>query len=186
VKALESELNNRTLRFDGVSLVPASAVSNLFALGVKASDLRITLGFDDEEIQSYNDNVPEEHKLKESVPEPLTIDSKWQLPQRIKDLSIDEHIVDVFSAILSSLHYTEAQEEIAFQRIADELNEISKRGMTEFIKTIVYVLQTFKEKNLVWGVGRGSSCACYILFILGLHLVDCVKLDVPMEEFFHD
>ena len=58
--------------------------------------------------------------------------------------------------------------------------------MTEFVKTVIFIVDTFKEAGIVWGVGRGSSCASYILFLLGLHLVDPIKFDISMDEFFHD
>jgi DNA polymerase III alpha subunit len=38
-------------------------------------------------------------------------------------------------------------------------------------------------KNIVWGVGRGSSCSSYLLYLLGLHEVDVVKYDVDISDF---
>jgi DNA polymerase III alpha subunit len=40
-----------------------------------------------------------------------------------------------------------------------------------------------KERNIVWGVGRGSSVASYVLFLIGTHKVDSVKYELDFNEF---
>ena len=47
-----------------------------------------------------------------------------------------------------------------------------------------YIIDTLRENNVVWGVGRGSSVASYVLFLLGVHKIDSVKYNLPLEEFF--
>jgi len=42
----------------------------------------------------------------------------------------------------------------------------------------------FEENKVVWGTGRGSSCASYILYLIGIHQVDSVKYDLDLGEFF--
>ena len=37
--------------------------------------------------------------------------------------------------------------------------------------------------NVVWGLGRGSSTASYILYLLGVHKIDSLYYDLPIEEF---
>lgn len=185
MKKLEVPLNDRTLRFDGVSIVTPEQVAHPISLGVPPSLLRIRGS--SEEVNLFNLQVADQEKLLEEFDEPIRLDMSWRLPEKYKNLDIDEYVQTVFEfSIHDRLNYSDEQLEKACYRIVDELAEIKKRGMTEFMRTIIYVLDTFREKGIVWGVGRGSSCACYVLFILGLHVVDCVKHDVPLEEFFHD
>jgi DNA polymerase III alpha subunit len=40
-----------------------------------------------------------------------------------------------------------------------------------------------KENNIVLGVGRGSSVASYVLYLLGVHRVDSLKYDLDIKEF---
>ncbi len=56
--------------------------------------------------------------------------------------------------------------------------------MLVLLKTMKYIVDTLRENNIVWGVGRGSSVASYVLFLLGVHKIDSVKYDLPIEEFF--
>lgn len=64
-----------------------------------------------------------------------------------------------------------------------ELYLADKMGL-QFLRLVVFMVSTMKSKGVVWGVGRGSSCASYVLYLLGLHCVDCVKYDIPLTEFF--
>lgn len=184
MRKLETELKDRILRFDGVSIVHPDQVASALARGLRPSGLRVSEI--NEDVRSFNANVVECDLLHLAVAEPILIPMTWQLPDKYKKLDVQERVFDEFFKRLSSLSYSSEQEDIAVRRLADEVNEVETRGMMDFMRTIVYVLDTFRTKDIVWGVGRGSSCACYILFVLGLHVVDCVKYEVPMNEFFHD
>lgn len=184
MRKLETELKDRVLRFDGVSIVHPDSVPSALSRGLRPSDLRVTEL--NEDVQSFNTNVVEADQLRLAADEPIAIPMEWQLPDSYKNLDVQERVFDEFFKRLPSLKYSAEQEDIAVRRLADEVNEVETRGMMDFMRTIVYVLDTFRSKDIVWGVGRGSSCACYILFVLGLHVVDCVRYEVPMNEFFHD
>ena len=184
MRKLETELNDRTLRFDGVSILNPEQVVNALARGISVSQMRVR--GTSEEVEQFNSQVAEQDRLRLEAPEPIPIQMDWQLPDQYKNMNLRETIVARAVDRLIAIDYDEVTQERAALRIQTELDEIEARGMVEFMKTIIYVLDTFREKDIFWGVGRGSSCACYILFILGLHCVDCVKFDVPMSEFFHD
>jgi DNA polymerase III alpha subunit len=185
VKKLSNDLIDRVLRFDGVSVVAPEMVARLLLLNVQPVQIRVT--GDAWEIEQFNLNVPDSEVIKHAdTPEPIKIDLRWQLPAEYQDLDLTERVVDALTARSGELNYTSLDETRAAARIAKELIEINRRGMQEFMRTVVYVLDTFRKNGVVWGVGRGSSCASYILFLLGLHAVDCLRLDVPLEEFFHD
>jgi len=47
-----------------------------------------------------------------------------------------------------------------------------------------YVVDTLRSNSIVWGVGRGSSVASYVLFIIGVHKIDSVKYKLAINEFF--
>jgi DNA polymerase III alpha subunit len=184
MKELSTQLVDRKLRFDGVSVVDAEMVAHLLLRGVEPKFLRVTET--NWEIDQFNLNVPDDQEIRKDVVEPVSLDLKWRLPKEFFDLDLGAYVVDKMSKFLETSGYAPEQENQAIERVAVELEEIHQRGMIEFFKTVIYILETFKQKNVIWGVGRGSSCASYVLFILGLHSVDCIKLDVPMSEFFHD
>lgn len=181
---LENELSDRTLRFDGVSIVDIEGAVEAIIRGVHPSMLRVKT--ESEEINLFNSEVIQNDMILVQSEEPINLSMVWLLPENYKNINLEQYIIDLFAGKIQSLKYSEIQENEAIERISSELHEIEVRGMSEFTKTIIYVLDTFREKDIVWGVGRGSSCASYVLFLLGLHSVDSIIYDVPMEEFFHD
>ena len=56
--------------------------------------------------------------------------------------------------------------------------------MMAVLKCMKYIVDTLREHNIVWGVGRGSSVASYVLHLLGVHKIDSIKYDIPIGEFF--
>jgi DNA polymerase-3 subunit alpha len=105
----------------------------------------------------------------------------YRIPVEYLNINLREFTLAKYRALLSG----EPESQIALDRINTELEEINKRGIENLFKTIIYVVDRFKESGTVFGVGRGSSCACFILYLLGLNLVNPLKYDIPIDEFFH-
>ena len=183
MKELAVELADRKLRFDGVSVLPPEFVEDFLRRGLKPSQLR--LSSTSPEIEEFNSFAGDE-ALKLETPEPVTFSFDWQIPARYLELDVAEHVQTVFSERFHELAYDATQEESAFNRVARELEEFERRGLNDLLRVIIYVLDRFREAGQVYGVGRGSSCASFVLFLLGLHVVDPIKFDVPLEEFMHD
>lgn len=179
---LKTELQDRTLRWDGVSIIPPDDITRYLLLGVPANKLRVHTS--DDEVERFNMQVRSVDMIHVDTDEPVSLGMAYQIPPEYRNLDLLEWMAGRFEGIAH--RYTDAEQELAFTRIADELQEVECRGMVEFLQTVIYILDTFRGNNVVWGVGRGSSCACYLLYLAGLHLVDCIKLDIPMSEFFHD
>jgi DNA polymerase III alpha subunit len=120
--------------------------------------------------------------------DPVRIDYEWQIPPEYLQLDVYARVAAEYEKLMPDLssRYTPAQFDAALDRISVELSEFERRGMINFLRTIIYILDVFRRDGVVWGVGRGSSCASYVLFILGLHSVDSILYNTPMEEFFHD
>jgi DNA polymerase III alpha subunit len=182
---LSTPLKGRTLRFDGVNVIHPDDVAYFIYRGVSPSKIQASVS--DDTITQFNDQVPEEDAIKVYDPKAhVKIDLSWQVPPKYLSLDLVEYFSDRLSERMTELNYSESEIEEAYERLGAELEEVEVRGMVEFMQTIIYILDTFRETGQVWGVGRGSSCASYLLFIAGLHVVDCVKLGVDMAEFFHD
>lgn len=182
MKQLSTQLLDRELRFDGVSIIDPARVADALLRGVSPSQLRLTRHTEDTEL--FNRVGDQELKLAEQ--EPVNLSFEWQLPEPHLSMDLEATIVARAVDRLTELNYPEELHLAACQRIQDELEEIKRRGMVEFFKTVIYILDTFRQRGVTWGVGRGSSCASYVLFLLGLHSVDCMVYNVPMSEFFHD
>jgi len=40
-----------------------------------------------------------------------------------------------------------------------------------------------RQNSVVWGVGRGSSVASYVLYLIGVHKIDSMYFDLDITEF---
>jgi DNA polymerase III alpha subunit len=58
-----------------------------------------------------------------------------------------------------------------------------ERGMFPLLCYLKYLVDTMRENNVVWGVGRGSSVASFVLFLLGVHRINSLYYDLSIDEF---
>ena len=70
-----------------------------------------------------------------------------------------------------------------YQRLLDELAAYKARNMLDLLRWLKYFVDTCRTNNIVWGVGRGSSVASYILYLIGVHKIDSVKYNLDWQEF---
>ena len=70
-----------------------------------------------------------------------------------------------------------------YQRLMDELVAFKQRDMYNLLRYLKYFVDTCEKEGILWGVGRGSSVASYVLFLLGVHSVDSVKYNLDWQEF---
>ncbi len=183
MKMLETELNDRILRFDGVSVVDPTKLVYMLVAGLMPQQIRINI--ETEETAKFNLAVSEENRLNLNTGEPIRFDFSWQIPELYKTLDIDKYMSDVYIQRVDPL-YTPEQFNQSTERFIAEMQEFARRGMLDVLRTIIYVIDEMKKTGQVWGVGRGSSCASYVLFLLDLHVVDPIRFNIALEEFMHD
>jgi len=125
------------------------------------------------DIQQYLDRIAVEH-LNYPIP-PTSIDpAHWFIPEDYRTMDI-----------LDWLYQRSPTPEIR-ERVVEELRLFAKHDMIPVLKTMKYVVDTLRANNIVWGVGRGSSVASYVLHIIGVHKIDSIKYNIPIEEFFKE
>lgn len=173
---MKTDLNDRELFFDGVSQVRPDLVPELFLRGVTPDKVRVTAL--NEDIELFN-HLSDEAILVGHNPT-FKPDLSWQLPPEWAELDLDA----LFEGWLREHGHPPGSP--YHERVARELAEVKRRGLEPLIRTLAFVVHTFNQRRQVWGVGRGSSCASLLLYIIGLHRVDPVRYSIPLEEFFHD
>lgn len=70
-----------------------------------------------------------------------------------------------------------------YQRLIDELDAYEARNMLDLLRWLKYFVDVCSKENIVWGVGRGSSVASYVLYLIGIHSIDSVKYNLDWQEF---
>jgi DNA polymerase III alpha subunit len=103
----------------------------------------------------------------------ISIDSNnWFIPQEYKDMDIANWLISQCT--------TDNQQ----MRVCNELILFIDHDMLPVLLAMKYVVDVLRQHDIVWGVGRGSSVASYILYLIGVHKIDSIKYNIPITEFF--
>lgn len=86
--------------------------------------------------------------------------------------------IDVESVLLEKCN-TQCEKD----RVTSELNEFEKRGMTKILQYMIFLVDTMKEHDILWGVGRGSSVASFVLYLIGIHRINSIQYGLDFNEF---
>lgn len=122
------------------------------------------------ELDQYLSRLNKEH-LDYEIPKKVVDPANWLIPVEYKNMDIEEFLVN-----------TCPKEN--YDRLILELELYHSHNMMPVLKAMKYIVDTLRKNNIVWGVGRGSSVASYVLFLIGVHKIDPIKYDIPIEEFF--
>ena len=68
-------------------------------------------------------------------------------------------------------------------RVNQELELFIQHNMLDVLYYCKYLVDTMRENKILWGVGRGSSVASYVLYLIGIHKIDSLKYDLDITEF---
>jgi DNA polymerase III alpha subunit len=112
------------------------------------------------------------------------ISNSWNIPARIKHMDVYNFIMKKFMEKMAEENFNKNDIINRIQRIKKEYSLYQKLDLIELLLCSIYIVEEFEKNNIIWGTGRGSSCASYILYILGLHEIDCVLYDIDYKEFF--
>ena len=95
----------------------------------------------------------------------------WFMPSEYKQFDIEEYVLGL----------CKTSEET--ERVNYELDLFKSHAMMDVLQFLKYMVDTLRKNNIVWGVGRGSSVASYVLYLLGVHKVDSIKYNLDPTEF---
>ena len=122
-----------------------------------------------------NENLP---TLIEYVESKLSLEefdnnnqSQWQMPIEYQEMDIAKWVLD------------QCKNEEELQRAGDELLKFHDRNMFSLLKYLKYLVDTMRRNNIVWGVGRGSSVASFVLYLIGVHRIHSLKNNLDFNEF---
>lgn len=178
----KTQLKDRELYYDGESVVSPEHVLSAISLGL-TEGLRVTHLTD--EIQQFNALVPAKKRITEKTQcGPLSFD--WNLPDEYKTLNVVEYIIDRWAEECSDDDCSSDLADVRAKRVADELAMYKRLNLIPVLRAIIYIINTLRKKDIVWGVGRGSSVSSYVLYLIGAHDVDSIKYGLDFSEFLRE
>lgn len=99
------------------------------------------------------------------------LQSIWLIPKSYHDFDIAQYTLDL------------CQSDEELQRVGQELLLFQERDMFPLLRYLKYLVDTMRENNIVWGVGRGSSVSSFVLFLIGIHRINSLYYDLSIDEF---
>mgnify|MGYP003637168665 CR=1 FL=1 len=137
-----------------------------------------------DDIDKFNEAMEEQgfSKLQKYIP--LDVDEKtfdgalqseWFMPDEYKDINVFKYVLGKAETPCEEIPHQE--------RIWEELREYEARGMHNLLRYMIYLVDFMREHNIVWGVGRGSSVASYVLYLIGVHKIDSIQFGLDWREF---
>lgn len=100
-----------------------------------------------------------------------TNQNNWHMPEEYKNFDIAKFVLD------------QCKTEAELQRAGHELLLFQEREMFVLLQYLKYLVDTMRKHNIVWGVGRGSSVASFVLFLIGVHRINSLYYDLSIDEF---
>jgi len=134
-----------------------------------------------EDIDQYNqardtnaDRIPMLEKLKElDINIELfdkTNQAQWFMPD-----DYCPNLVEMLYSMCTTAEQT--------NRVSEELELFIQYNMMDLLFYLKYLVDTLRENKILWGVGRGSSVASYVLYLIGVHKIDSLKFSLDIKEF---
>jgi DNA polymerase-3 subunit alpha len=93
------------------------------------------------------------------------------MPEEYKQLDIAVHILGL------------CKNETELQRCGAELLLYQERNLFDLLRYLKYLVDVMVANQVIWGVGRGSSVASFVLYKLGVHRIDSLYYNLNVNEF---
>ena len=97
----------------------------------------------------------------------------YNIPEHYKSLDVKEYVRQL----------VEQGDSDQIGRVEMELTMFEERNLFPVIQILIYIIETMRKHKLDWCVGRGSSVARYVLYLLGVHKIDSLKFNLDIQEF---
>lgn len=94
-------------------------------------------------------------------------------------LHTDEELNQLIELIHVSTRFND--DEIYFSRIEEEMQYFIDTNNVRFLLKTYELIEKLKRDTVV-GVGRGSSCASLVMYLLGIHDIDPIKYKIQFKE----
>ena len=123
----------------------------------------------DADLTKYIDRIHEE-KLDYPIPKETIDINEWFMPHEYQTMDIEGFLVD---RCPKENH----------ERLMTEITEYRRRKLIPLLRQMKYIVDTLRKNNIVWGVGRGSSVASFVLYLIGVHKINSIYYDLEISEF---
>jgi len=157
-----------------------------------ADKVHVVLCDESDDVDKFNTAMEEQGMSPLQKYIPLDVDQKtfdgvcqgeWFMPDEYKELNPNQWLEAKLMEKLQIDDPAALRDTQEWIRVTEELTEFFARGMYPLLQYMIYLVDFMRENNIVWGVGRGSSVASYVLYLIGVHRINSIQYGLDWREF---
>lgn len=95
----------------------------------------------------------------------------WTFPKGYQDLDVKAWLL------------LKCRTDVERDRVLHELSLFEKKDMMMILRLFIFLVDYMRQNKFIWGVGRGSAVASYVLYLIGVHRVNSIKYNLDITEF---
>jgi DNA polymerase III alpha subunit len=95
----------------------------------------------------------------------------WHMPARYETIDVEQWLLN------------KCNNDDEKNRVIGEMMLFKQKGFVKVLQFLIYFVDTMRENNIVWGVGRGSSVSSFCLFLIGVHKINPLEYELDYHEF---
>ena len=165
----------------GIPIYTATDIADLLLAGKDELLAEVLADPNDPEIQKFNQAATDAGISPLNLYSPLDVtqaefdaicQNDWLMPDEYKQMDIEAWVIEQTPPW-----------DPEHTRVTEELAAFKERNMLDLLKWMKYFVDTCRQNNILWGVGRGSSVASYVLYLIGVHKIDSIKYNLDWREF---
>jgi DNA polymerase III alpha subunit len=137
--------------------------------------------------QEYNNAVKQLHLKLPQLQQPRLDTTQWLTQEQFDAAHQADYFIPKEYEEIDVMDYLSQKlvdkPQKAIDRVITEYKAFSDLDMIPMLRYLIYLVDVMRKNNVVWGVGRGSSVASYVLYLIGIHKVDSIKHNLDYREF---
>ena len=159
---------------------------DLVTMLYKNPDLDLT-NYEISDPQEYNNAVKQLHLKLPQLNSPRLDTTQWLTQEQFDQAHQAEYFIPKEYEELDVMDFLSKKlvdkPQSAIDRVIEEFKAFTDLDMIPMLRYLIYLVDVMRKNNVVWGVGRGSSVASYVLYLIGIHKVDSIKHNLDYREF---
>lgn len=163
----------------GQAILSSDQLRELLLQGKNISHLNVIF---DEEIELFikhqSELLNETITFLDAPEEELTFDEfhekcaeEWIFPKIYQQIDVKKWLLD------------KCKTEQEIDRVHEEYKLYEERDLVMLLRLFIFLVEYMRKNNFIWGVGRGSSVASYILYLIGVHRVNSLKYQLDIKDY---
>ena len=122
---------------------------------------------------SQNETPIKIYKLTEQEIEDFDKENqtKWFVPKEYYDIDLYQFLLE------------KCKNQKQINRLNEEWVLFQERNLEDVLRFFIYFVDTLRKNKIFWGIGRGSSVASFVLYLIGVHKINPIQYDLNIRDF---